>query len=185
MNQPLGTFAKRFLGAWVLAWIVAPPLPAQDRTPTAPEELMDRMVGQWTLTGTIAKKPTTHDVEIDRVLHRQYVRIHEVSREKDTSGEPGYEAWIYIVWDPQPKEYALLWLDNTAATNFSGEGIGHAVPEGDRIPFLFTFKDGTGIRTTFAYDRARDAWSWTIANLDVSGNSSPFADVVLVRKPAP
>ena len=140
------------------------------------------MTGRWVLTGTIAKKPTTHDVDVDWVLNRQYLRIHEVSRDKDAGGGPAYEAWIYIVWDPKAGEHALLWLDNTAATNFSGEGVGHGKPDGDRIPFTFKLPDGTGIQTTFAYDRAKDTWTWTIHNVDKSGKASPFADVVLVRK---
>ncbi|MBK7702502.1 MAG: hypothetical protein IPI34_06175, partial [bacterium] len=111
-----------------------------------------------------------------------YIRIHEVSRDKDASGGIGYEAWIYIVWDPKLSEYALMWLDNTAATDFSSEGVGHAKPDGDRIPFIYSFADGSGIRTTFAYDRTTDTWAWTIHNLDKSGSASPFANVVLVRK---
>jgi hypothetical protein len=76
----------------------------------------------------------------------------------------------------------VLWLDNTAATNFAPEGIGHAKPDGDRIPIVFKLGDGTGIQTTFAYDRAKDTWSWMIDNVDKSGKSSPFALVTLTRK---
>lgn len=57
------------------------------------------MTGHWVLTGTIGKAQTTHDVDVDWVLNRQYIRIHEVSREKDAGGGPAYEAWIYLVWD--------------------------------------------------------------------------------------
>ncbi len=182
MSSRVIALVNRLLAVLALASFVAPALSAEERTASPSEGLMDRMIGHWTLTGTIAKKATTHDLEIDWVLHRQYVRIHEVSRERDPSGEPEYEAWIYIVWDPKRSEYALLWLDNTAATDFSGEGVGHAKPEGERLPFLFKLGDGTGIRTTFAYDRVRDTWAWTIQNLDGGGNPAPFADVVLVRK---
>jgi hypothetical protein len=100
---------------------------------SAPERLLDKMTGQWVMIGTIAKKPTTHDVDVDWVLKRQYIRIHEVSRDKDTSGGIGYEAWIYIVWDSNANEYAVMWLDNTVATNFAAYGVGHAKPDGDRI----------------------------------------------------
>jgi len=147
-----------------------------------PEELLDKMTGRWVLTGTIGKRPTTHDLDIDWVLNRQYIRIHEVSRDRDARGDIGYEAWIYIVWDPKLSEYAVMWLDNTAASDFSSDGIGHAKPDGDQIPFIFKFADGSGIRTTFAYDRATDTWVWTILNLDKSGIISPFAHVALERK---
>ena len=146
----------RLLVAFALTTLVAPPSLAQDRAMSAAERLLDKMTGQWVMNGTIAKKPTAHDVDVDWVLKRQYIRIHEVSRDKDASDGIGYEAWIYIVWDSNASEYAVMWLDNTAATNFAADGVGHAKPDGDRIPFIFKDTDGSGIHTTFAYDRATD-----------------------------
>jgi len=52
----------------------------------------------------------------------------------------------------------------------------------DRIPFIFKSAGGSGIQTTFAYDRASDTWSWTIDNVDNSGNRSSFAKLALRRK---
>jgi len=174
--------ARRLLVAFAFTTVVAPAALAQDQATSAAEALLDKMTGPWVMTGTIGKKPTTHDVDVDWVLKREYIRIHEVSRDKDASGGIGYEAWIYLVWDAKTREYAVMWLDNTAATNFAAEGIGHAKPNGDRIPFIFKDADGSGIHTTFAYDRATDTWSWTIDNVDKSGKASPFAQVTLTRK---
>ena len=89
---------RRLLVAVAFALLVAPALLAQERMMSSPEGLLDKMTGRWVLTGTIAKRSTTHDVDIDWVLNRQYIRIHELSRDKDASGGIGYEAWIYIVW---------------------------------------------------------------------------------------
>ena len=155
---------------------------AQSQVTSTPPALLDKMTGHWVMTGTIGKQSTTHDVDVDWVLKREYIRIHEVSREKDSSGDIAYEAWIYIVWDTRNNEYAIMWLDNTGPTNFAAEGIGHAKPDGDRIPFIFKDADGSGIHTTFAYDRAKDTWSWTIDNIDKSGKPSPFARLTLARK---
>lgn len=171
-----------FLVVVVLVVILAPPAFAQDPSPSGPEALLDKMTGQWVMTGTIGKRSTTHDVDADWVLKREYIRIHEVSRDADADGGIGYEAWIYLVWDAKQSEYAVLWLDNTAATNFAAEGIGHAKPDGDQIPFIFKDAEGGGIHTTFAYDRARDSWSWTIDNVDKSGHESSFAKLTLARK---
>lgn len=149
---------------------------------SAREELMTKMTGRWTMTGTIGKAATTHDVDVDWILKNEYIRIHEVSRDKDSGGAASYEAWVYVVWDPAKSEYAVMWLDNTAATNFGPEGIGHAKPDGDRIPIIYALPDGSGIHTTFAYDRSKDTWTWTIDNIDKKGASSPFARLTLVRK---
>ena len=170
--------------AMAIATLAAPAAHAQTTGAAEPSSpaLLDKMTGHWVLTGTIARQQTTHDVDVDWILKREYIRVHEVSRETDASGGPAYEAWIYLVWDAKKREYAVLWLDNTAAFNFAAEGIGHATPDGDRIPMLFTDPDGGGIHTTFSYDRSKDTWSWTIDNADKAGRMSSFANVTLTRK---
>src|SRR5262245_15133169 len=128
----------RLFSAVALAVLIAPPIHAQRAgASVSPDALLDKMTGHWVMTGIIASKPTTHDVDVDWILKREYLRIHEVSREKDATGGPAYEAWIYFVWDAKANEFAILWLDNTAAFNFSADGIAHAKPDGDRIPILF------------------------------------------------
>lgn len=146
------------------------------------EHLMDRMTGDWVMQGTIDHVAMTNDVYVDRILNRQYVRVHQISREKDAAGMPTYEAWIHIAWDPKHGEYVVLWLDNTGVTDFSADGVGHGKPVGDQIPFIWKLADGSGIHNTFSYERASDTWTWKIDNLDESGKSSPFGRVTLIRK---
>ncbi len=153
----------------------APVVPARDA-------LLDKLAGHWVMTGTIGKRAVTHDVDVDWILNRQYIRIHEVSREKDDGKALAYEAWIYIVWDKENAEYVVMWLDNTGTTNFAAEGVGHGKPDGDRIPFVWKSADKSGIRNTFAYNRASETWSWAIDNVDKSGTPSPYANVTLKRK---
>lgn len=155
---------------------------AQAPEAATPDSLVESMTGQWVMEGTIDDEKVTHDVRVDRILNRQYVRIHELAREKDAAGEPAYEAWIHIAWDKANGEFVVMWLDNTGVTNFSPDGVGHGKPEGDRIPFIWKLADGSGIRNTFAYDRASDTWSWAIDNVDKAGQSSPFGRVTLKRK---
>ena len=157
---------------------------SQAQSPAAPadEALMDKMTGHWEMTGTIGKQAVTHDVDVDWILKRQYIRIHEVSREKTTDGELAYEAWIHIAWDKKNAEYVVMWLDNTETTNFAPEGVGHGKPAGDQIPFIWKSADKSGLRNTFAYDQKSDTWTWKIDNLDKSGTPSPFANVTLKRK---
>ena len=42
------------------------------------------------------------------------------------------------MWDVKKREYAVLWLDNTAVFTFAADEIGHAKPSADRIPMLYT-----------------------------------------------
>jgi hypothetical protein len=168
----------------VYAFLVAtaltlPAVPAARQTDPQ-RALLEKMTGHWVLRGTIAKEQTTHDVDAQWVLDKEYVQIHEVSREKDAGGKPKYEAIIHVVWDPKAGEYACLWLDTTGVATFPEAGVGHAKPSGDAIRFRFTDPTG-GTNTTFAYDRAKDSWSWSIDN-DDKGTITPFARVTLTRR---
>lgn len=143
--------------------------------------LLDRLVGHWVLRGTIDGKPTVHDVDAARVLNGGYVRLHEVSREKDSTGAPAYEAIIFIAANAKTGEYDCLWLDNTSNAGLvSTAGIAHAVPAGDSIPFRFPSKTGA-FHNTFSYEPRRDRWRWTMDD-ESNGKWTPFARLVLTRR---
>jgi len=146
------------------------------------DSLFDRLVGRWVLRGTIARQETTHDVTFEWMLGREYVRMHEVSRERAANGTPAYEAVVLFGRDPRSGEYACLWMDNTAATAFDPAGTGHGSVAGDSIPFLFRYTATNSFHTTFVYNRAADTWQWHMDN-DSSGVRRPFARVTLTRLP--
>jgi hypothetical protein len=153
---------------------------AQGPVTNAPLELLDHLAGQWVLQGTIAGQQTTHNVQADWVLKREYLRIHEVSQEKDAKGDPAYEAIVFVGWDAKTQEYACLWLDSTSGGGLSAPGIAHGKKSGDSIPFLFAISPSNSIHNTFVYDRATDTWKWLIDD-ETNGKSERFADVKLSR----
>ena len=144
------------------------------------DSLFDRLVGHWVLRGTIAHQQTVHDVTFDWMLGREYVQMHEVSREHSSDGKPAYEAVVLFGQDARTGEYGCLWLDNTGATAFDPKGTGHGAVAGDSIPFLFKYTDTDWFHTTFVYDRSTDSWQWHMDN-DSSGIRRPFARVALTR----
>jgi hypothetical protein len=148
---------------------------------TFQDPLLDRMVGKWALQGTIAGRNTTHDIVSEWVLGHQYMRIQEVSREKDARNQPAYEAIIFIGWDPKSSQYTCLWLDNTGSWDFTSTAIGRAKQSGDGITFRFGSNDGSSVNTTFSYNRDADTWQWSIDN-DTGGKIQTFARVRLTRK---
>jgi hypothetical protein len=149
--------------------------------PTFMDPLLDHFIGTWILRGTIGGQQTVHDVAAEWVLGHQYLRFHEVSREKDPKGEPAYEAIVFIGWDQPSGAYACLWLDSTGGGGLSAQAIGRAKRGGDEIPFVFTQKDGGFFQTTFAYDRKADTWEWRMDE-EQKGVMTPFARVKLTRK---
>ena len=149
-----------------------------------PDSLFPRLVGHWVLRGTIARQQTVHDVDFEWLLGREYVQMHEVSRERAPNGSPAYEAVVLFGRDPRTGAYACVWMDNTAAAAFPPEGTGHGAVVGDSISFLFQYTAATSFHTTFVYDRLNDSWQWHMDN-DSSGVRSPFARVTLTRRKPP
>jgi hypothetical protein len=162
----------------MLTALAAAPLRAQE---LPPDSLFDRLIGRWVLAGTIARQHTTHDVTFEWMLGREYVRMHEVSREHAPNGKAAYEAVVLFGRDPRSGEYACLWMDNTGATAFDPAGVGHGTVAGDSIPFLFRYDSLDSFQTTFVYDRRADSWQWHMDN-DSAGIRRPFARVTLTRR---
>lgn len=153
--------------------------PAASAQPGA--SLFDRLVGRWQLKGTIDGKQTVHDVDAEFVLNRGYVRLHEVSHEKNQSGSPEYEAIVFISRDQSTGDYSCLWLDTTSNRGLSGSGIAHAKPTDTSLPFIIDLNKGHVFRTTFIYSAKTDSWEWRMDD-DVDGKLAPFARVTLSRR---
>jgi len=156
-------------------------LPATAQQAGFQDPLLDRLVGNWVMRGTIAGDEITHDVVAEWVLGHNYLRFHDVAREKDEHGDPAYDATVFIDWDAASSRYACLWLDSTGGGGIASGVLGYATRRGDELPFVFELPDGTGIHNTFVYNRDADTWEWRIDN-EQGGELSPFARVTLTRR---
>jgi hypothetical protein len=156
--------------------------PAAAEMPSAAMALLNHAAGKWVLRGTIAGKPTTHDVQAVWVLNHEYLQLRETSREKNASGGPAYDAIIYIGWDSRAQQYACLWLDSTSGDGLSSGILGRGSQAGDSIPFVFALSASNQIHTKFSYDKTADTWQWLIDNVTDSGTER-FASLTLNRVP--
>jgi hypothetical protein len=145
------------------------------------DPLLESMVGRWVLQGTIDGKETKHDIVAEWILGHEYLKFHEVSREKNSSGISEYEAIVLIGIGRKSQGYACLWLDTTSGIGLSNQGIAQGKREGDQIKFLFYGSSGSIFHTTFVYDRRTDTWQW-IMDGEEGGKLQPFARVKLTRK---
>jgi hypothetical protein len=156
------------------------PVFASAQQSTFQDSLLEHLVGKWVMTGTIGGDSTTHDISAEWVLAHQYMRIHEVSREKNADGEAAYEAIVFIGWDRPDSQYACLWLDVTGGGGLSAQAIGHGRRTGSEIPFQFRGSDGSVFHNTFVYNRQSDTWEWRMDG-EENGTLQPFARVRLTR----
>jgi hypothetical protein len=144
----------------------------------APKDpLLDHLTGHWILRGTIADQQTMHDIRAKWVLQDHYIRLTEVSREKDASGKPQYEAEVLIGYDAAKSRYVCFWYDITGVASPGSGGI--AQRDGDTLPFVFKSEQGD-FHTTFAYLAKTDAWTWGM-DMEQGGKLEPFARVTLTR----
>jgi len=164
----------------ILASICMISFSALAQSPPPQDFLLDHLTGNWILKGTIAGRETTHDIESDWVLRREYLRLHETSREKNAQGQAAYEAIVFIASDESSREYTCLWLDSTGGGGLAAEAIAQGKRSGDEIEFLFKGRDSS-VHTTFAYSKSTGTWQWLIDN-EMGGKLSPFARVKLTRK---
>lgn len=169
---------SKFVSMFAVILLFALPAPAQQ---TFQDPFLDHLIGKWVLRGVIGGSETTHDVAFDWVLGHQYVRFHEVSREKDGLGQPAYEAIVFIGRDEPSSGYACLWLDSTEGSGLAAQAIGHGRRSGDEIAFLFKGSDGSIFHTTFAYSKDSDTWQWRMDG-EEGGKLQPFARVILTKK---
>ena len=140
--------------------------------------MLERMVGRWVLRGTIAGRTVVHDVEADWVLARHYIRIHEVSRERDKEGRSVYEALVFIGWNDQAR-YSCVWLDVTGGLSILSIGVASATE--NELPFVFRNEKGIAdLTNTFRYNPKDDVWEWRIDNVE-KGVPKEFARVRLTR----
>ena len=145
--------------------------------PPVNSPLLDHLAGKWLLQGTIAGQNITHDVNAEWVLEHHYLAIHEVSREKNSKGEPQYEATIYIAWNEPTKEYACVWLD--VYGGLATESIGVASPNENDLLFVFkNEKSEVTFKNDFVYDPKSKTWEWRMDNI-ANGIAKPFARVKL------
>jgi hypothetical protein len=129
------------------------------------------------LTGAIMGQATTHDVKAEWVLQNQYLRLTEISREKDATGKPQYEAEVLLAYDPAKKQYVCFWFDNSVIAGTADGGATKRV--GDQLPFVFKSADGD-FRNTMTFDAKVDRWSWVMES-EHNDKTSPFAKLVLQR----
>lgn len=121
------------------------------------------------------------DVTATWTLAHQYLRVDQVTREREADGRPKYQATVYIGWNAKTRTYGCVWLDDFGGLNT--QSVGAAAKRDGALPFVFTNLDGSFTRTTMTWDAGAQGWSWTIDE-DRAGKRSRFATLTLRRAPA-
>jgi hypothetical protein len=142
------------------------------------DDLADRMVGTWTLTGHVMGREAHHTVEAEWVLNHQFLRIHEKTAASAPASERRYEAIWFLGYDAVSERYVLHLLD-VFGGRFS-ETLGYGTRDGNAIRFVFEYPDGP-FHTTYRWSPGTGAWQWRLEQKDKDGKWAKFADFKLTR----
>lgn len=166
----------------LLVVLIALPSVAQGPSPAKKDDLLDHMAGSWVLEGTVMGAAAHHDVTVEWVLNRQFLRICEKTSSTAPASEKRYEAIWFIGYDSVSERYVAHLLDVFGA-RFS-ETLGYGTRDGNAIRFVFEYPDGP-FHTAYQWSPQHDSWQWLLEQKDKDGQWTTFADLKLTRAPNP
>jgi hypothetical protein len=139
------------------------------------EALLDHLVGQWRMTGSVRGRPATYTLDATRVLQNRFVELNMV----DVSQPPAYEARVFIGVDSANGQYIAHWLDRFGAAYSIPHATGNA--RGDTLLLNFPYPSGS-FRDTFVYDARADSWYFRLEAADSTGGWRLFAEYQVRRR---
>jgi hypothetical protein len=138
------------------------------------QNLLDQLVGDWRMVGTVRGNPATYTLVARRTLQDKYVELHMT----DVSQPPRYEARVLIGEDTIPGRVIAHWMDAFGAAY----SIPHATGSisGDTLRFTFNYTTGP-FRDTFVFNRAAGSWHFLLESGDGRGAWRTFATYQVTR----
>jgi hypothetical protein len=161
---------SRCIGILGALWLaLAIPLSAQTSRTSSMEALLDHLVGQWRMTGSVRGQPVTYTLNARRVLQNRFVELHML----DVNQPPAYEARVFIGVDSINGQYIAHWLDRFGAAYSIPHATGTA--RGDTLVLTFPYRSGS-FRDTFVYNARADSWFFRLEAADSTAGWRLFAE---------
>ena len=104
------------------------------------DDLVSHLTGSWKVEGKVVGNDAHHDVQVDWVFNRQFLRITEKTSANAPAAERPYDAIWYLGYDATSERYVLHLID-TFGARFS-ETLGYGIRDGNQIHFIFEYPDG-------------------------------------------
>ncbi len=100
--------------------------------------LLDRLVGNWRITGTMGDSALAQSVTARRVLHGKFIELRVADGTPLIDGKP-YEA-VYYICATGEGQFVLVLLDVFGVSGAPVPGLGHR--DGDSLVFEFDYGSG-------------------------------------------
>ena len=142
------------------------------------DDLIDHLAGTWVMSGNVMGKDAHHEVQADWILNHQFLRMHEKTSASAPKVERPYEAFWFLGYDSDKKQYVMHLMDIYGGTY--SETLGYGTRDGDQIRFLFDYPDGP-FRTVYRWTPGAGTWEWVMDQKGKAGKWNAFADLKLTR----
>ncbi len=145
------------------------------------DDLLDKLVGKWRISGNVVGRKLEQLGEVKWVLNHQFLQLHflDVSLADPKDPTPNYEALVYIGYDNMSERYVMFWLDIFGGRFAETMGFGTR-QSSDAIMFVFQYPDGP-LKNTFTLNKAQGTWTIKIVQKNASGKWTDFATELLER----
>ena len=147
------------------------------------DKLLDRLVGDWKITGRVAGQQIKHWGRIDWILNHQFLRVHFIdaarSKLRKIRKDVPYEALVFIGYDNMSERYVAHWLDIFGGRYSEILGYGEKISK-NSIRFLF--EGGTGpLHNTITWNLKTETWNMHIVQKNENGQWTLFGDETFRR----
>jgi len=150
---------RYFSFMWVL--VVAATVMAQEKASQSFEDdLLDHLLGTWDVAGMVHGNPSKQTLQAEGVLHHQFLRVYEKSRENVAQTNVPYEGVLFIGYDSTDKHYVTHLMNVFGGRD--SETLGYGERKGNEIKFVFKAPDGS-VEEQFIWEADSKAWhlvSW-------------------------
>ena len=141
--------------------------------PAAHDPLLDRLTGQWRMSGQVQGESVEYRTTAEWILGGQFLRVHMI----DVSPRPQYEASVHMGLDANEGRYVCHWLDVFGA--HSSETLGYAPIQQDALDFTFAYPESP-FQTTFT-PKPDGTWHVLMRTRGEDGAWATFAEYTMQR----
>lgn len=140
------------------------------------DELLDKLVGRWKLTGSMMRRELLQECAAEWVLNHEFLRLDCRETRQPPLLKAKYEATTYLGCSSTSQRYVAYVLDVFGA----GESLGFGRRTGNDIELVWDYPDGA-FQTTMTWKAESDSWMLLLRQKDSSGKWSTFAEKTLRR----
>ncbi len=153
-----------------------PPLCAAGPDSTFQDDLLDQLVGKWTLTGNMRGRELLQECSGEWVLHHQFLRLECHETRRPPLLRVRYESTMYIGCSSVTQRYVANLMDVFGA----GDVLGFGHRNGRSIVFAWT-SSGGAFENAFTWNAESGSWTSSLRQRDGSGNWELWGEKVLRR----